>query len=178
MGKMVDSLNKIAPNTTMRFLATIMYDYGRTAEEFEELPLQQRLMMVKRWLGYSMTQEPGLDTESVISKIKALFEENERIILKYPQGAPDILKQLKYMSNEDKTKYLSEFNKRIIKICLHHALIHGYSLIRLSLKDSLIARQLTMAEVQSKQELEKQNKDLQFWKEIINEFKKDEIVPF
>jgi hypothetical protein len=155
-----------------------MFTYGRTSEEFENISLQERLVMAKQWLGYSMTQEPDLNQASVISKIKGLFVDHETLILKYPEGAPDILMKLKYMSNDEKSKYLSEFSKRIIRISLHHSLMPGHSLIRLSLKDSIVDRQLTAQEISQKENAEKQDQDLMFWKNIIKEFNKDEVAPF
>jgi len=175
---MSEALMDIAPNTTRKFSLWLMESYGMSIKEFENARSKRKYYEVSKFFGYPLDKDTFLSVDQIIAFIKDKFTSYEEILIKYPDGVPNFLKQLKDYSHEKKTKWLEENFTRAINISLCHALIKGNRHIRISLKDALIERQLTVLERASKFELDKQVAEQQFWNDTIKNFIKDEIAPF
>lgn len=174
---MLEYLNNIAPNTTQRFLSDIMYNYGIGAAEFEKKTIYNRLIEVRRYFGYSAVADLKMSEKQVKDEIIALFTDYEDLILRYPNGVPDPLKQMKEFTNQQKSDYIDKHYTRQINMCLHHAMVK-YTGKRVSLKDALVDRVLTAVEVKARETVRKQQEDEKFWNDVIKNFDPNEIPPF
>jgi len=178
MARMMDVLSAIAPNTVKKFLSDIMYNYGIGVAEFEAKHLGDRYDEIKRYFGYQREHQDSMTVEEIQVDIKKMFSEFEEISIKYPFGVPDRLKEIKDMSNQQKSEYIEKFEKRTINICLHHSIIKRKHSYGPSLKDSLVARVMSKKEQIESETRKRIKSDEEFWAKAMKEFNKDEIAPF
>jgi hypothetical protein len=175
---LLESISHIAPNTTNSFISWLMYEYGISFSEFDLKPLNIKFAEVKRYFGYSITEEPDLSNEAIIARIKEIFTDYEILLVRYPSGMKDPLGKYKEMNYRQRAEAHKEFEKRIINICLHHAVISGYSLVRPSLHDSITERIMSQAERALMYEYQNKKATDTFFQDIVKSFRQDEIAPF
>lgn len=176
--KMSEYLSSFAPNTTRKFFSEIMYNYGMGVDEFENKSLFNRLIEIHRYFGYSMTLDPNLSEKQMKDEITDIFREYESLMLRYPDGVPDLLGQLKAMSNVEKTAWLEKHYTRLINISLCNSLVKGGPLKTISLRDALVARVMSQIELARKYDQDRQEEEEKFWNDTIKNFNREEIIPF
>lgn len=175
--RMTEYLSKIAPNSTHRFLSEMMYRYGIGAAEFESKPLHNRLVKVREYFGYSMNVSESLSEKEMKDEITKIFTDYEDLIIRYPNGVPDMLAKIKNMSNAEKDAYVSKYYVRQVNISLSHSLVKFIGK-RSSLRDCVIDRVLTQLEVMSREKALKEASDEKFWNDIIKNFDPALVPPF
>lgn len=175
---MTQALFEIAPNTTKLFASWLMENYGLKLSEFESYTPKRKFLEVSRYFGYPLDEDTKLPTEEIVSFIKKTFSDYEQIILKYPNGVPNLLNELKAMSNADHTLWLEKHFYRTINISFCHAVVSGNKIIRISLHDAIKDRQLNKLELAQRYDYDRQREEERFWEDTIKNFNENEIVPF
>lgn len=175
---MTQALYEIAPNTTRMFASWLMEGYGLSLVEFDKATIKRKYYEVCKYFGYPLEENTSLPTDEIILFVKKTFADYENIMRKYPDGVPNPLHIIKEMSHEEKDKWLAKHFVRVINISLRHALIEGNGLKRVSLRDSLIERKLSIKEVAAKHIAENKAIVDRFWQDTIKNFNAQEIAPF
>jgi hypothetical protein len=155
-----------------------MLNYGIGSREFESKDLFFRYTQIRRYFGYSMNIDVSLPEVKIQEEIKRMFSEFEQLIVLYPDGVPNRLKEMNLLSNAEKDAILEKYWKRIINTSLCQALVPNTHFNRPSLKDALIARVLTIIEEISAEKARYAKIEANFWDSIKKEFSKEEIMPF
>lgn len=175
---MTKALYEIAPNTTRMFASWLMEGYGLSLPEFEKSIPKRKFYEVSRYFGYPLEENTQLPVSEIIAFIKEKFADYEALMTKYPDGVPNPMNILKEMSHADREVWLAKYFTRMINISLHHALVNGNNLIRVSLRDSLIARQLNAIERSVKYDNDRKAEEEKFWVDIIKNFDPQAMAPF
>jgi len=175
---MTEALYEIAPNTTRMFASWLMEGYGLSLPEFEKSTPKRKFYEVSRYFGYALEENTQLPVPEIIAFIKEKFADYESLMVKYPDGVPNPMHKLKEMSHSDREIWISKNFIRVINISLQHALVSGNNLVRVSLRDSLIAKQLNAIEQYTKQRLENEAKEEKFWSDVVKNFDPQAVAPF
>ena len=175
---MTEALYEIAPNTTKMFASWLMEGYGLSLPEFEKATPKRKFYEVSRYFGYALDENTSRPVPEIIAFIKEKFADYESLMVKYPDGVPNPMHKLKEMSHADREIWISKNFIRVINISLQHALVKGNNLVRVSLRDSLITRQLNAIERAVKYDNERKAEEEKFWLDIIKNFDPQAVPPF
>jgi hypothetical protein len=171
-------LLKRFPLSEREFMSWFENHYKLYKDIFEKAPFDRQCEAIWRYLGYPVDVPPGWSLQKVEDHTKNILYIYEQLLIKYPGGPPDVLKNLKEMNYQEREiKYpdmdkpaniLHSLNEAIIKRGKYEIIV---SPVLQSLRDAIIdLRQIIICRPL--------NIDEPFWEEVKNNKRIKENVPF
>jgi len=137
------------PVAKAHFFSHMMNTYGVSESEspcFYDAPEYEQHRAIARFFGYPIAHQEFTQQERLLKETEAYMKAYNDVMVKYPDGVPDLLKEIKDMPNADKSERFPEIFKKSLDLMysLCHALVSAgkdYSIklpVLKSIKDSLI----------------------------------------
>lgn len=173
-----DKLKKTCPKSYQMFVSWLIADNVIDFNVFMKSGMMRKYSFVRKYFGYSGVVDITMHEDIAKKEICHIFEDYESLIIRYPNGVPDKLKELNNMSNFEKDKYYQANRSSNINISLCHAICQNSQYCRPSLKDALKVRVITVLEEIVKNRRDVALKEDMFWENARKDFKKELVAPF
>ena len=164
------------PIAKTHFFSHMMNTYGVSETEnpcFYDAPEYEQHRAIARFFGYPIAHQEYAEHQRLMNETELYMREYNDVMVKYPDGVPDLLQQLKDMPNAEKAeRYPEMFHKSPdIMYSLCHALVSAgkdYNIkmpVLKSIKDSLVdAKIIIPAEIISVMDIPTEEEKFDFTK--------------